>query len=101
MSSVTFYGMLTGFAWFSKRLPRWVRMLVVVVNVVIVLLVGLSRVYLRVHFASDVIGGYLAGIIWLSVCLSVINRIKRRNRSAGGALFGGGIPGKQPDVDRF
>jgi membrane protein DedA with SNARE-associated domain len=34
----------------------------------LVLLIGLSRLYLGVHFLSDVIGGYAAGLVWLVVC---------------------------------
>lgn len=35
-------------------------------------LTGLSRVYLRVHFPSDVVGGFLIGAIWCGVCLLLV-----------------------------
>ena len=37
---------------------------------VIVLAIGVSRLYLGVHYPSDVVGGYAAGAAWLAVCLT-------------------------------
>lgn len=34
----------------------------------IVILTGLSRIYLAVHFPSDVLGGFCMGIIWCAIC---------------------------------
>jgi undecaprenyl-diphosphatase len=36
-------------------------------GVVIVLLVGVSRVYLGYHYVSDVLGGFAAGLLWLVI----------------------------------
>ena len=33
--------------------------------VIVVLLVGFSRIYLQVHFPSDVLAGLLAGVFWV------------------------------------
>lgn len=41
-------------------------------------LVGLSRVYLRKHFASDVIAGFCVGYAWLFVSLWVLQKFERR-----------------------
>lgn len=43
-----------------------------VVALAVVALTGLSRVYLGVHFPSDVLGGYVIGLSWLCVCYFVL-----------------------------
>ncbi|HVF11295.1 MAG TPA: phosphatase PAP2 family protein [Abditibacteriaceae bacterium] len=40
----------------------------VILSLIIILLTGLSRVYMRVHFPSDVLGGWVIGIVWSCVC---------------------------------
>jgi undecaprenyl-diphosphatase len=41
------------------------------------LAVGLSRLYLGVHYFSDVVGGYAAGVLWLSTCISGLEVARR------------------------
>jgi undecaprenyl-diphosphatase len=40
-----------------------------------------SRLYLGVHYASDVVAGLIAGAAWVAVCVSAIEVIRRRRRS--------------------
>jgi undecaprenyl-diphosphatase len=39
-------------------------------------MIGFSRVYLRVHYASDVLAGFSMGIIWLVISLWIMDKIE-------------------------
>ena len=65
MGSLIAYGMLA-YLLVRDAKGRRPRMAIVVGAVLLVLLVGLSRMYLGVHYLSDVLGGYAAGVVWLA-----------------------------------
>jgi len=45
--------------------------------VVVALLVGLDRVYLGVHYPSEVLGGWALGGVWASICLTAAEVFRR------------------------
>jgi undecaprenyl-diphosphatase len=63
--SIACYGALAWLAWELGK-PRRVRVVATIAAVVVALLVGLSRVYLGVHWPSDVLSGWLLAIGWLA-----------------------------------
>lgn len=61
----------------------------------IVLLVSLSRVYLGVHWASDIAGGWSAGAVWLAsaeVAFEMLLRLRQRRRGAAPASAAADVP---------
>lgn len=51
---------------------RWYTYLAIAAMAAIILMVGLSRMLLGVHYFTDVLAGYLLGLTWVSLCVAVI-----------------------------
>lgn len=71
MVSMCFYGMVAYLICRRfRRLP--VQILGYSLAAILVTIIGFSRIYLGVHYPSDVLGGYLAGGTWLAFCVSLL-----------------------------
>ncbi|MBK6827350.1 MAG: phosphatase PAP2 family protein [Chitinophagaceae bacterium] len=77
MMSIAFYGLLIILAVRHIR-NQSKRNLVIGLLVLLILLIGFSRLYLRVHYPSDVIAGYCFGITWLWLSWRISSRIPVR-----------------------
>lgn len=71
--SVAFYGLLIWFAsvYISNT---WTRRLVICFLLLVIASIGFSRIYLRVHYATDVLAGICIGFVWLDFCLWFIDK---------------------------
>jgi undecaprenyl-diphosphatase len=79
MAAFALYGVLTYLLWKHIR-SRIGKTALVVIGSAIVLCIGLSRVYLGVHYPSDVLGGYLASGVWLGLMIEVFQRMNKEIR---------------------
>ncbi len=73
----TIAAFLFGFiAWIivGRKESRIRRLLIISAAVLLIMAIGFSRLYLGVHFLSDVLGGYLLGALWLALCIRLAER---------------------------
>lgn len=68
--TMVFWGFLAYIIWRTVS-NRTIRLNTLFFSVLVILGVGFSRLYLGVHYLSDVLGGYVLGIIWLIIGISL------------------------------
>ncbi|MCL4456603.1 MAG: bifunctional DedA family/phosphatase PAP2 family protein [Nitrospirae bacterium] len=75
------YGSLIYMTWkFIKG--EALRFIVFFLSILLIILIGISRIYLNVHYLTDVLGGYAAGLSWLVLCIIMANTLKQYYRRA-------------------
>jgi membrane protein DedA with SNARE-associated domain/membrane-associated phospholipid phosphatase len=75
------YGMIAYFVVCLTNSRFW-RALVIAIAAALVVGVGYSRLYLGLHFFSDVVGGLAAGAVWLTTCITALEVARRKQESA-------------------
>lgn len=75
MISFSFYGLLIYIVWREIR-NKGVKYFLVVFLLLLIHLIGFSRIYLKVHFATDVMAGFSLGIIWLILSIFILRKIE-------------------------
>lgn len=74
--SVTFYGLLIYIVWDTVD-KRWLKWLLTILLLLLILIIGFTRIYLRVHYPSDVLAGFATGFLWLVISLWIMGRIEK------------------------
>lgn len=80
MISMAFYGFLI-YLLYTVKITKALKVILIALCVFLILNIGISRIYLGVHFPSDIAAGWIAGFFWVIFCVMVINlmRIFRRD----------------------
>jgi undecaprenyl-diphosphatase len=73
-----FYGALASIVT-TEQLGRGSRIVIWIAAAFMVLSIGVSRIYLGVHYPSDVVAGYLAALVWVTGVFLVYRRFRERN----------------------
>lgn len=79
LMSVTFYGLLI-YIIFKGVKNKNVKWSLITLLILLIMIIGFSRIYLRVHYASDVIAGYCIGFLWLVFAVWLLNKIEKYSR---------------------
>jgi undecaprenyl-diphosphatase len=76
-NAITVYGIISFLLW--RHIPtRWGRGLLIVFSIFMIFSIGVSRIYLGVHYPSDVIAGYFSGGFWLIIAIWCFQFIKEK-----------------------
>jgi undecaprenyl-diphosphatase len=76
-SSFTFVGIIIYLLWQSK-FATVLKYAGTIVLLFFAAIIAFSRVYLQVHYASDVIAGFCLSFVWLALCIFILKRINRK-----------------------
>lgn len=76
LAATVFYGVLACYLWTHARSPAE-RAALVVGALLMVALVAFSRVYLGVHYLTDVLAAVAEGLAWLAICVTAVSSLRR------------------------
>jgi undecaprenyl-diphosphatase len=73
-SAIVYFTVAYLIARLEKR--RWMRALTIIISLLLVFLISVSRLYLGVHYPSDVLAGMVIGLAWAGFCLAGLEAVR-------------------------
>jgi undecaprenyl-diphosphatase len=80
--SVAFYGLLVYITVVLLK-KGWQQQMIIIFFMILILLISFSRIYLRVHYTTDIIAGLSMGTAWLIFTLVVLERMQVKKIDQG------------------
>lgn len=81
-----FYGFLA--CLLVRHIPHGGRRIAIAcAAILMVALVGFSRIYLGAHYLTDVLAGITEGVAWLAICITAVSSLRRRRTARGLPLW--------------
>lgn len=81
-SSFTFFGLLIYIVWRTEIKKYW-KIIIAILLTAFAAMIAFSRVYLRVHFPSDVVAGFCLSVTWLMLSLWILHKADRGLSASG------------------
>ncbi|CAN5201935.1 phosphatase PAP2 family protein [soil metagenome] len=75
-TATIFFGLLIYIIWEEARMKKQYKIFLTIISILVAIFIGLSRIYLREHFATDVIGGFFIAIFFVIVSTTLLQKIK-------------------------
>lgn len=96
MSSAVVYATV---AYLAARLQEhwWMRWLTMTLAMLLVLLIAGSRLFLGVHYPSDVAAGVIIGLGWAAFCMAMLEAIQRIGRTSAPQVLEAELPATRDD----
>jgi len=85
MVSLLFYGLTGYLLWYEVRGSWRAAWLIPLATALVVACIGCSRIYLGVHYPSDVLAGFAAGGACLAGCIMAVRAVRHRRAAKRGA----------------
>jgi undecaprenyl-diphosphatase len=79
LMSVTFYGLLIYIVYHSKE-KKPIKWILISLLVLLIIIIGFTRIYLRVHYTTDVLAGFAIGFLWLVFSLWLLRKLEQKNK---------------------